>query len=110
MSGRAVGPGASIGHAIQVLRERAGIGQRDLARRMGMSTTWMCHLEQGKIADPGIGTVMAAADVLGVTVGELIGEKPSFNLRSAEVEVQLRRALRRIGREALAAANGAPDA
>lgn len=99
-------PGPAIGRAAKVLREQQGRGLRETARAVGISPSYLHNFESGNVDNPSLGTVMAVAAELGTTVAELIGEATQANIRTAEVEVLLRRALRTIGREALAAASG----
>ena len=106
MSRTGIGPGPLIGHAAKTLRLQARLSLRDVARPAGISPAYLLKLEEGEVANPGIGVVMALAETLGTTVAELIGEAPGTNIRNAEVEVQLRGALRKLGRLALAAASG----
>lgn len=105
-----IGPGPAIGRAAKALREQAQRSLRETARQTGIAASYLHKLEEGGVANPSIGVVMALADAVGSSVAELIGERPATNIRTAEVEVELRQALRRIGREAMAAANGPPHA
>jgi transcriptional regulator with XRE-family HTH domain len=56
------------------IREARGLSLRALAERARLSYVALYHIEQGD-TDPRLGTLRRLARVLGVTVGELIGER-----------------------------------
>ena len=60
---------------LKVVRLRKGLSVRTLARRAGMSYTFLSNVENGK-ADPSLSTLRRLAKALGVTVCELIEEPP----------------------------------
>jgi ribosome-binding protein aMBF1 (putative translation factor) len=56
---------------IRACRERAGITQEDLARRISCTQSYISQIEQPD-ARPTIGTLQKIAAALGVSVGELV--------------------------------------
>jgi transcriptional regulator with XRE-family HTH domain len=60
----------TLGARLKVLRERAGRSQREVARTLGMSSSFMSQLENGK-SQPSIATLYLLAHCLGVTIDEL---------------------------------------
>ena len=71
----------ALGDRIRQLREERGMSQEALARAAGLSVGVVTKLERtkGRQQDVRLGTAVALADALGVTVDELIrpkGEKP----------------------------------
>ena len=63
-----------IGSRIRAARKAMGLSQDALARRTGMSVTGIARIEQGGITDPHYSTLIAVAQALGISVGELLGE------------------------------------
>jgi transcriptional regulator with XRE-family HTH domain len=64
------------------IREAAGLGQAELARRAGLTPGAVCNLEHARRSDPRYSTVVALAAALGVEPGLLvecsdIDERPS---------------------------------
>ncbi len=53
-----------LGTAVRKARKDAGMTQRELARRVGRSPSWVCQIETGKIVEPGMDTLTALASVL----------------------------------------------
>lgn len=60
--------------AIRGAREARGISLRELARRVGVSPSFVSQVERGK-ANPSVGTLYALVEELGTTVGELMGDR-----------------------------------
>lgn len=60
------------GPVIRELRERKGILQADLARRIGVSASYLCRIETG-VELPGLTSqpVRKIADVLGVSLDDI---------------------------------------
>ncbi len=56
------------------IRKARGLSLRALADKVGMSYVALYHLEAGH-AGPRLSTLRALAKALGVTVGEIIGER-----------------------------------
>ncbi|AUO14742.1 helix-turn-helix transcriptional regulator [Priestia megaterium] len=55
---------------IKAIREAKGIGQKELAQRVGISYWWMNHVENGK-KRPSIRVVSRIAKELDVTIEDL---------------------------------------
>lgn len=55
---------------IKAIREGKGIGQKELAQRVGISYWWMNHVENGK-KRPSIRVISRIAKELDVTIEEL---------------------------------------
>ena len=60
---------------IAEVRKANGISQNKLAKLSGVPQSVICDIESGKTKAPRIDTLKAIADVLGVTVDELIDQK-----------------------------------
>ncbi len=52
---------------LKTLRELRGLGQHEVAERIGVSRRTIARIEGGKIGDPGFGQVMGIAQTLGVS-------------------------------------------
>jgi transcriptional regulator with XRE-family HTH domain len=61
---------AEVGRRMREIREAAGLSQRELARRAGITPGMLCLVEQGQTS-PSTATATRLADALGVTLGEL---------------------------------------
>jgi transcriptional regulator with XRE-family HTH domain len=61
----------SLGRQIRLLRERRGLSLNDLARQSGISVTGIRNIELGR-ANPGLLTMVAIIDVLGIPIDELV--------------------------------------
>jgi transcriptional regulator with XRE-family HTH domain len=61
----------SLGRQIRSLREHRGLSLNQLARQSGISVTGIRNIEFGR-ANPGLLTVVAILDVLGVSLDELV--------------------------------------
>ena len=62
-----------VGVNIKRLREEQGLTLRSLAKKLGVSASFLSQVEGGK-ASPSLVTLKAIADSLATTVGSLIGE------------------------------------
>lgn len=62
----------NLGRQIRSLRERRGLSLNQLARQSGISVTGIRNIEFGR-ANPGLLTVVAILDVLGLSLDELVG-------------------------------------
>ncbi len=58
-------------HAIRERREAAGLNQRELARRTGLTPEYLNAIERGP-RRPGVLTLVRIARALGVTIDDLI--------------------------------------
>jgi transcriptional regulator with XRE-family HTH domain len=65
------GPGSQVATAIRLLRQRAGISQRQLALRMQVPRTYVSKIENEK-ATPTLSSLERLAAALGVTVRDLL--------------------------------------
>lgn len=65
----------SLGDRIRKSRERYGMSQAELARRIGVSKQTMYQIESNKTPDPGALKVKAIADVLRVSTDYLLGRE-----------------------------------
>ena len=61
-----------LGDRVRATRERYGMPAAELARRVGISRNQLYMIESNKTPDPGALTVMAIADVLGVSTDFLL--------------------------------------
>jgi len=61
-----------LGRAIRVRRRVRGIILTDLARDIGISQSFMSHIEQGQAHSVGISVIDAIAAHLGTTVEDLV--------------------------------------
>ena len=62
-----------LGRRIRQARERYGMSQAELARRIGISGTALNQIESGKTPDPGVSRILGIARVLGVSPNDLLG-------------------------------------
>jgi quercetin dioxygenase-like cupin family protein/DNA-binding XRE family transcriptional regulator len=67
-----------LGAAIRAAREERGLSLREVARRVGVSPSFVSQVETGK-ANPSVGTLYALVGVLGTSLDELIGEAGGGN-------------------------------
>jgi transcriptional regulator with XRE-family HTH domain len=65
----------SLGDRIRKVRDRYGMSQAELARRIKISKQALYQIESNKTPDPGVLKVKAIADVLGVSLDYLTGRK-----------------------------------
>lgn len=65
-----------LGQSIRSLREERRLSLRELARRVGVSPSFVSQIELGK-ASPSVGTLYSLLSVLGTTLDDLIGEPTS---------------------------------
>jgi transcriptional regulator with XRE-family HTH domain len=80
-----------IGGAIRAARQRAGIGLRELGRRIGVTPGFMSQLENG-IAGPSVSTLYAVAQELDVSIDSLfVPPRGGGASRVAVVRAELRR-------------------
>jgi len=75
-----------IGDRLREERLRAGISQRELARRVGLSASLISQLESG-LSKPSVGTLYAIVTELGVSVERVIhGDTPAETAVKAKQE------------------------
>jgi transcriptional regulator with XRE-family HTH domain len=58
---------------LSAMRWRARLSREELARLAAISADTVQSLEQGRVGNPGLRTLLRLARGLGVTVGELVG-------------------------------------
>lgn len=68
-----------LGRNIQILRERKGLSQRELAKLCGVSTGAIGNYEAG-LRRPKFETLEALADVFNVPMGTLLGDEQTSRL------------------------------
>lgn len=69
---------------IKELREKMGITQKDLAKKLGITATSLYRYEYG-INEPNIALLIKMADVFGTSVDEIVGAKtPMLDLRKLD--------------------------
>jgi len=73
-----------LGDRVRATRERYGMPAAELARRVGISRNQLYMIESNKTPDPGALTVMAIADVLGVSTDFLLKGRRRTRRRSLE--------------------------
>lgn len=69
------------------LRDEAGLTQYELAKEAGIRPEVVSRIENGKVTDPPISTVIGLARVLGRTVGYLIGVENGEPAKRASKQV-----------------------
>jgi len=62
-----------LGAAIRAAREDRGLSLREVARRVGVSPSFVSQVETGK-ANPSVGTLYSLVGVLGTSLDDLIGK------------------------------------
>ena len=65
-----------VGPKLRAHREQAGIGLRELARRVGISASMISQIETSK-AQPSVGTLYAVVSTLGLSMDELFSSNGS---------------------------------
>lgn len=91
--------GVSIGERLQEERERKGWSARTLAKKSGVSHSYISHLEAGQYGNPGIERLGMLADALEVPLSALTGrveEDPELE----QIHVNLK-ALKKLDPDAL---------
>jgi transcriptional regulator with XRE-family HTH domain len=61
----------NLGKAITLSRSRRGLTQAELAKRAGISVSYLSLLEQNKRTDPTLSTIQKLSEALGVPTGVL---------------------------------------
>jgi transcriptional regulator with XRE-family HTH domain len=62
-----------MGAALRAVREDRGLSLREVARRVGVSPSFVSQVETGK-ANPSVGTLYALVGVLGTSLDDLMGD------------------------------------
>ena len=71
----ALEPGVNLGARLRKVRLSSGLSLREVARRLGVSPSFVSQLETGK-SQPSVGTLYALAQLLGISIDELFTEDP----------------------------------
>jgi transcriptional regulator with XRE-family HTH domain len=67
-----------IGVIVKRLRDARGLTQTQLAERAGLTQGYVAKIESAAYApDPALSVVLRLARALGVSIGELVAEKPT---------------------------------
>ncbi len=74
-----------LGARLEKLREKAGLTQDEVAQRVGVARSTYANYESEK-REPDLNTLRKLADLFDVTVGYLVGDKPSADVSSEEAE------------------------
>lgn len=72
----------NINESIKNAREEKGISQRELGRRIGKTGQYISYLEGNVNANPGIDLLIQIAEVLEVSINDLIGLKQGDSIQS----------------------------
>ena len=74
----------SLGRVLQAARQKSGLTQQAMCQKAGLSYSTLAKIERGAIKSPSIFTIRQIAEVLGLTLDELVGEskdkKPSTRM------------------------------
>jgi transcriptional regulator with XRE-family HTH domain len=84
---------SALGTRLRAIRQRRGIGLRELARRLELSPSLISQIETGKIR-PSVRTLYALASEFGVTMDELLFEQappsePGLSVQRAETRASI---------------------
>jgi transcriptional regulator with XRE-family HTH domain len=63
----------TIGECLKTIRKKRGLSQQKLAEEAGLSYVMIAKIEQGVTKEPSVMSMMKLADVLGVSLDELVG-------------------------------------
>lgn len=81
---------AQFGRTLRQVRKDAGLNQEQLAGRLGCSTAAVSQAELGQVT-PSVARLAAFAEVLGVSVGVLFGDRVALaEYVVAEVRAEVR--------------------
>jgi transcriptional regulator with XRE-family HTH domain len=67
--------GTEVGRRIRAKRLALGVMQQDLAAKSGVDANQLWKIEDGRVANPRVTTLVKLAEALGCTVAELAGEE-----------------------------------
>ncbi len=70
-----VGLEKALGKQLQEARQAAGLTQQEMCHKAGLSYSTLAKIERGAIKAPSIFTIQSIADVLGVSLDEVVGHK-----------------------------------
>jgi FMN phosphatase YigB (HAD superfamily) len=71
----------SLGKLLQQARQRAGLTQQTMCHKANLSYSTLAKIERGAIKAPSIFTIKAIAEVLGVSLDELVGGSAGGRVR-----------------------------
>lgn len=87
-----------IGINIRKIREDRGETLRGMAKKMGLTASFLSQIETGK-ASPSLNTLKNMADILQTTVGSLIGETDKkISAENPVIRQEERKSLKHIGK------------
>lgn len=66
-----------LGKQLQSARKGAGLTQQQLCHKAGLSYSTLAKIERGAIKSPSVFTIQSIADVIGVSIDELLGRDSS---------------------------------
>ncbi len=81
-----VGQEVALGKRLQLARQKAGLTQQQLCARADLSYSTLAKIERGAIKSPSIFTVESIADVIGVTLDELMG-RPGTSVKASNKKI-----------------------
>jgi len=64
-----------IGRKVRELREKQGLTIKELAEEVGISRSYLSHIELESSRDPSVGTILKIAEALDTSVADLLGEE-----------------------------------
>jgi len=73
----------TIGDRVRRARQRQKLGQRELAKQVGLSSATLNYLEMGHTPNPRVNTIIALAEALGVTTDYLLLGREETEERTA---------------------------
>jgi FMN phosphatase YigB (HAD superfamily)/DNA-binding XRE family transcriptional regulator len=79
-----VGEEVALGKKLQVARQAAGLTQQQMCQKANLSYSTLAKIERGAIKAPSIFTIQNIADVLGVSLDELVGRGVSGGAASTQ--------------------------
>lgn len=72
----------SLGRHLQSARVAAGLTQQELCQRANISYSTLAKIERGAIKAPSVFTIQRLAEVLGVSLDQLMGHNPALHGKS----------------------------
>jgi len=73
----------ALGKRLQLARQKAGLTQQELCAQADLSYSTLAKVERGAIKSPSIFTIESIADVIGVSLDELVGRQSGGTVGSA---------------------------
>lgn len=81
-----VGLEKALGKQLQEVRQAASLTQQELCQKAGLSYSTLAKIERGAIKSPSIFTITTIADVLGVSLDELVGRTVGHAMPTKETK------------------------